>query len=78
MDLNEYEEKRRTVNDGRRKRCLTCGLSEEVLSQVHQGRARDPKPVSFETISKWLDDVHGKKIQPATLRNHFVAKHHDD
>ena len=78
MNLTDYEEKRRTVDDGRRKRCLTCGLPDNVLAEVHAGRAREPKPVSFETISKWLDDVHGKKVQPATLRNHFVSKHHND
>lgn len=78
MNLDDYVEKQSKAQDGRRRRCLTCALDEDALSQVHAGRARKPKPVSFEIISKWLEDDRDVKIQPNTIRNHFVAGHHNE
>jgi hypothetical protein len=55
-------------------RCKTCNLPPEILQQVHEARVREPKPISFPTISKWLK-TEGHEITQATIRNHFVAGH---
>lgn len=62
----------------RRRRCLTCALDDDILKQIVEGREQTPKPVSFPTISRWLEGAHNVKIQPNTIRNHFVAGHHHD
>ncbi len=77
MDLEDYE---RTTgrSGGPGRKCITCALDPALLAQIHQGRARKPKPVSFETIAKWLEGEIDRRIHPTTIRNHFMAGHHND
>jgi hypothetical protein len=77
MDLESFAEEQSGSPDGRRRRCLTCALPQALREQVEDGRSREGKPIPFETISKWLAG-EGHKIQPNTMRNHFVAGHHND
>lgn len=77
MNLQDFEAEEAKRPDGRRRRCITCSLPEEIISEIHRGRAREPKPVAFEMIAKWVESETGRKIQPNTIRNHFVAKHHE-
>ena len=79
MQLSEYAATK--GGDARkRKRCLTCALDPEVLKQIHEARdAGKTKPlIAFPTISRWVEEETGRKIQPNTIRNHFVAGHHSD
>lgn len=78
MDLSDFVVEHRKRTDGRRRRCQTCSLDPALLAQVHAGRARSPKPISYELISKWLEEHHDVVIQATTLRNHFVSRHHRD
>lgn len=75
-DLISFAVKEEQVTD-KKTRCMTCNLDPEILEQVEAGRSRDPKPVSFPVISKWLKEAHGIDITQATIRNHFVAGHHE-
>lgn len=72
MDLESFDD----VNSaGRRNRCSTCNLDPQILDEIHAGRSRSPRPVSFATIAKWLETVHKVRIQHSTIRAHFVAGH---
>lgn len=66
--------------DSTRKRCMTCALDGDILKQIHEARDKTAgaPTVPFTLISQWLEAETGKKIQPATIRNHFVAGHHND
>lgn len=77
MDLASYAEEH-ALEDGRRKRCVTCSLKPEVLAQVHAGRAREPQPIPYSMICKWLEAEHGVRINLSTLRYHFIAGHDHD
>lgn len=78
MNLDEFADDEASQK-GSRKKCMTCTLLPgDVLAQVHAGRAREPKPVAFPVISRWLEKEHNIKIQPTTLRSHFVSGHADD
>jgi hypothetical protein len=78
VDLKDYAT---TVDKSgrKRKRCITCQLDDSIIDQIHD--ARDPAnghPIPFPTIARWLESETGKVIQPNTIRNHFVAGHHND
>ncbi len=73
MKLTEFAVKEEQETE-HKTRCMTCNLPPEILQQVHDARAREPKPISFPVISKWLK-AEGIDITQATIRNHFVAEH---
>ena len=75
MDLADYAAQR--PGGHKRRRCITCALPNDVLKQVNQAREADHR-IPFPTISRWLWDEHQVNIQPATVRNHFVAGHQND
>lgn len=56
---------------------MTCALDADVLKQINEAREGSNK-TSFPTIARWLEDEQGVKIQPNTIRNHFVAGHQHD
>lgn len=56
-------------------RCSVCKLDRQVRFQIHAGRAREPKPVTYLVISQWLKQEHGIEMNHATIRNHFTAGH---
>lgn len=58
------------------RKCFTCKLPEDVLSQVEAARAQDT-PVTYVVISEWLKE-EGHDITAFNLRNHFGAKHQED
>lgn len=76
MELQKFASASSRGRDGH-SRCMTCALDASVLKQIHD--ARDPQKqatlISFPVISKWLEHDQGVKIQPTTIRNHFVAGH---
>ncbi len=76
MDLTRFIETKQKY-EMRQRRCMTCALPASILAQVHAAREKD-KPIPFTWISTWLEREHKVKIQHATLRNHFVAGHHND
>ena len=78
MNLLEYVDSQGKMSDGRRRRCKTCNLDPDLLNQVHAARSDDTKLISYEMISKWLEQAEDIKIQPNTIRNHFVAGHQND
>lgn len=75
MKLDEFVEQERQHPKKKPTRCQTCNLPPDILEQVHAARAQKPR-VSFPIIAKWLktQDIN---ILQATIRNHFVADHHD-
>lgn len=75
MDLLDYVQKTGGNKPGRR--CTTCSLDEGILAQIHAGRRATPK-VPYPVIARWLEAETGQKIQPNTIRNHFIAGHVDD
>ena len=76
MNLEEYAVTQDNETE-RKTRCKTCNLPSDVLEQVHAARAKEPKPISFPIISQWLK-TNDIDITQATIRNHFVAGHHND
>lgn len=76
MSLEAFAEDEEKISD-KKTRCMTCNLPPEILEEVHAGRSRSPKPVSFPLISRWLKAEHQIDLTQATIRNHFVAGHHD-
>lgn len=65
-----------TVGSSKPRKCFTCRLPEDVLSQVEAARAQDP-PVFYRVIAHWLAE-EGHQISSFTLRNHFQKRHHED
>jgi plasmid rolling circle replication initiator protein Rep len=55
--------------------CIICDLSPEQKEQINAGRER-PRPISYETIAKWLRDEHNVTVADGTVRNHFLKGHH--
>jgi hypothetical protein len=58
-------------------RCTVCNLDPITRGQIHAGRARDPKPVTYQVISSWLKSERKIDVNHATIRNHFTAGHHE-
>jgi hypothetical protein len=58
------------------RKCFTCKLPQDVLSQVEDARAQ-AEPVTFPVIAEWLN-TEGHDVSAFNLRNHFAAKHQDD
>lgn len=65
-----------TAASSRRRKCFTCRLPDDVLSQVEAARAQKV-PVFYRVISQWLAQ-EGHTISSYNLRNHFQKRHHED
>lgn len=68
MDLLEFANKHRKKSGTV---CLGCQLSEDLRAAVRAGREA-PVPISYPTISAWLQREHGITLKPGTLRSHYV------
>lgn len=76
MSLESFASEAEQTPDNKT-RCKTCNLDPKLLQQIHDARERQPKPVSFPIISKWLKHEEGVDLLQATIRNHFTAGHHE-
>lgn len=77
MDLTEFAETQSSDDGRKRRRCMTCALPDDVLTEVTKGRTQ-AKPISYEIISKWLKATYEREIHANTIRNHFVNGHHNE